>query len=64
MNLISQLTALKNQSRDLPFDERAAFLKESTARFAGQTAAAEPGLRARESLVQVLFNHNDFVTVR
>jgi hypothetical protein len=26
--------------------------------------AIEPGLRARESLVHVLFNHNDFVTIR
>ncbi len=26
--------------------------------------AAEPGLRARENLVHVLFNHNDFVTIR
>jgi hypothetical protein len=27
-------------------------------------AAADPAQRARESLVQVLFNHNDFVTIR
>jgi hypothetical protein len=26
--------------------------------------AADPALRAREDLVQVLFNHNDFVTIR
>ena len=26
--------------------------------------AADPALRARESLVRVLFNHDDFVTVR
>jgi hypothetical protein len=26
--------------------------------------ASEPGLRARENLVHVLFNHNDFVTIR
>jgi hypothetical protein len=26
--------------------------------------AADPGQRARENLIQVLFNHNDFVTVR
>jgi hypothetical protein len=26
--------------------------------------AADPGQRARESLVHVLFNHNDFVTIR
>jgi hypothetical protein len=25
---------------------------------------SEPGLRARENLVHVLFNHNDFVTIR
>ena len=26
--------------------------------------AADPGQRAREDLIQVLFNHNDFVTIR
>jgi hypothetical protein len=26
--------------------------------------SADPNLRARESLIQVLFNHNDFVTIR
>jgi hypothetical protein len=30
----------------------------------GGMPAAEPGLRARENLVHVLFNHNDFVTIR
>ena len=29
-----------------------------------QAAAADPALRAKENLVQVLFNHNDFVTIR
>ena len=27
-------------------------------------AAKDPAQRARENLVQVLFNHNDFVTIR
>lgn len=27
-------------------------------------ASADPGQRARESLVHVLLNHNDFVTLR
>jgi hypothetical protein len=27
-------------------------------------AAADPRQRAREGLVHVLFNHNDFVTIR
>jgi hypothetical protein len=26
--------------------------------------AADPARRARENLIQVLFNHNDFVTIR
>jgi hypothetical protein len=26
--------------------------------------SADPAQRARENLVQVLFNHNDFVTIR
>jgi len=26
--------------------------------------SADPAQRARESLIQVLFNHNDFVTIR
>jgi hypothetical protein len=30
----------------------------------GDVPAAEPQLRARENLVHVLFNHNDFVTIR
>jgi hypothetical protein len=30
----------------------------------GKTAANDPALRARENLVHVLMNHNDFVTVR
>jgi hypothetical protein len=53
-----------------------AFLKEQTRKHAetkappappdpdGKTPAAEPALRARENLLSVLFNHNDFVTVR
>jgi hypothetical protein len=56
--------------------ECAAFLKEQARRHAaapappaapdadGKAPAADPALRARENLVQVLFNHNDFVTVR
>jgi hypothetical protein len=54
------------------------FLKEQAGRFvpgakltpfpagpdAVTPAAADPGQRAREDLVGVLFNHNDFVTVR
>ncbi len=31
---------------------------------ASDAPASEPGLRAGESLVHVLFNHNDFVTIR
>jgi hypothetical protein len=27
-------------------------------------AATDPGLRARENLIHVLMNHNDFVTIR
>jgi len=30
----------------------------------GVIPAADPALRARESLVRVLFNHDDFVTIR
>ncbi len=30
----------------------------------GRSPAADPALRARENLVHVLFNHNDFVTIR
>jgi hypothetical protein len=56
--------------------ECVAFLKEQTERHAaakappappdadGKAPASDPALRARENLVQVLFNHNDFVTVR
>jgi hypothetical protein len=52
------------------------FLKEQTERLAatkapsapsdpdGKTPATDPALRARENLVHVLMNHNDFVTVR
>jgi hypothetical protein len=52
------------------------FLKEQTGRYAGSLtlfdagphpavpAAADPRQRAREGLVHVLFNHNDFVTIR
>jgi hypothetical protein len=52
------------------------FLKEQTERHAatrgpavppdadGKTAASDPALHARENLVHVLLNHNDFVTVR
>jgi hypothetical protein len=66
-------------SRPPTADETAAcvdFLKEQTRRHAeakdppapldpdGKAPASDPALRARENLVQVLFNHNDFVTVR
>jgi hypothetical protein len=56
--------------------ECATFLKEQTQRHAagktppvppdgdGQSPAADPALRARENLIHVLLNHNDFVTVR
>jgi hypothetical protein len=53
--------------------ECAAFLKEQAGRFPagtgpadadGRAPAPDPGVRARENLVQVLLNHNDFVTVR
>ncbi len=57
--------------------ECATFLKEQTRRYAtrkagtaggsdaeGRQPPADPALRAREGLVQVLLNHNDFVTVR
>jgi len=30
----------------------------------GRQPAADPALRARENLVQVLLNHHEFVTVR
>jgi hypothetical protein len=30
----------------------------------GRTPAKDPALRARENLIQVLFNHHEFVTVR
>ncbi len=66
-------------SRPPTADETAecvAFLREQTRRHAeakaapaqpdadGAAPASDPALRARENLVQVLFNHNDFVTVR
>ncbi len=39
--------------------------KEKTSAAPGVTApAADPGQRARESLIRVLFNHHDFVTIR
>jgi len=46
-----------------------ALLAKSGAPFAGAnatkvSAAKNPAQRARENLVQVLFNHNDFVTIR
>jgi hypothetical protein len=56
--------------------ECVAFLAAQTKRFAaakgppappdgdGARPAAEPGLRAREGLVQVLLNHHEFVTIR
>jgi hypothetical protein len=56
--------------------ECVAFLKEQTQRHAadkappappdpdGRAPAADPSLRARENLIHVLLNHNDFVTVR
>jgi hypothetical protein len=57
-------------------DECVNFLKEQAERHAatkvpatppdgdGKAAASNPALRARENLVHVLMNHNDFVTVR
>jgi Protein of unknown function (DUF1553)/Protein of unknown function (DUF1549) len=66
-------------SRPPTADEKAecgAFLAEQTRRHAetkappvpldadGKAPASDPALRARENLMQVLFNHNDFVTVR
>jgi hypothetical protein len=40
-------------------------LEPFAGRSAGQVApAVEPALRARENLIQVLFSHNDFVTIR
>jgi hypothetical protein len=47
--------------------ECAAFLDQQTQRHTGSQAQApgtDPALRARENLVHVLLNHNDFVTVR
>jgi hypothetical protein len=56
--------------------ECVAFLKEQAARNAaakmpataldaeGRTPASDPALRARESLVHVLMNHHEFVTIR
>jgi hypothetical protein len=44
--------------------ECATFLKEQAQRLGQSKSAADAALRARENLVQVLLNHNDFVTVR
>jgi hypothetical protein len=47
--------------------ECAAFLEQQTQRYTDSRAQApgtDPALRARENLVHVLLNHNDFVTVR
>jgi hypothetical protein len=52
--------------------EQESFFKDNAARLTGATADAadfsrpsnDPRLRARENLVHVLFNHNDFVTIR
>jgi hypothetical protein len=52
--------------------EQESFFKDNAARLTGATADAadfsrpsnDPHLRARENLVHVLFNHNDFVTIR
>jgi len=42
-----------------------AFLAKQEALFRTETkVVANPGARARENLVQALFNHNDFVTIR
>ncbi|MBS1825570.1 MAG: PSD1 domain-containing protein [Acidobacteria bacterium] len=42
-----------------------AFLVEQAAHYRGEPQpAADPLARARQSLVHVLFNHNDFVTIR
>ncbi len=53
-------------------DEQQAFFRDNAARLTGATAdgadlsrpSGDPRLRARENLVHVLFNHNDFVTIR
>ena len=51
---------------DIPaFLRRQAELYQKASPAEGKTApAAEPRQRARESLVRVLFNHNDFITIR
>ncbi|MGL4552958.1 MAG: DUF1553 domain-containing protein, partial [Gemmataceae bacterium] len=41
-----------------------AFLARQEALFRSRLPAADPALRARENLVQALFNHTDFVTLR
>jgi len=43
---------------------RSAAYQANPAPVANAGSAADPALRARENLVHVLFNHNDFVTVR
>jgi len=58
------------ESRNFLRQQQSLFMREKTAG-AGESAEpgkvlpdTNPGLRARESLVHVLFNHNDFVTIR
>ena len=53
--LQSQAAVLANPARLTPFPPLS---EEPTA------PAVDPAQRARENLIQVLFNHNDFVTIR
>ena len=58
----------KPEARARERDEQAAlFAKPGTPFPAGEAvvaAATDPAARAREDLVHVLLNHNDFVTIR
>src|SRR5262249_4274065 len=53
--LITQFKCLSDGSRLTPFAAGPA---------SSVPPATDPGERAREDLVHVLFNHNDFVTIR
>jgi len=53
---------LTAQSRRLA--DRSTLTPFSAGPAAAVPAAADPGQRARENLVHVLFNHNDFITIR
>jgi len=53
-------------SRTPTIDERQAcreFMEKQMKAYETTKNVSKPGLRARESLVRVLMNHNDFVTV-